>query len=37
MSGWIGGVRQGKAIALRFSSSIPQACQQRLRNAWHNA
>lgn len=35
-SGWIGGVTQGKSIALRFSSNIPYACQQRLRNVWHN-
>ena len=33
-SGWIGGVKRGKATALRFSNSIPRPCQQRLRNAW---
>jgi hypothetical protein len=33
-SGWIGGVKRGKAIALRFSGNIPPACQQRLRNIW---
>jgi hypothetical protein len=36
-SGWIGGVTQGKAIALRFSRSIPYAGQQRLRNVWFNS
>ncbi len=36
-SGWIGGVTQGKSIALRFSSNIPYACQQRLRNVWFNS
>jgi len=36
-SGWIGGVRQGKSIALRFSSNIPHGCQQRLRNIWFNS
>ena len=36
-SGWIGGVRQGKSIALRFSRNIPHGCQQRLRNVWFNA
>lgn len=35
-SGWIGGVKQGKAIALRFSRNIPPGCQQRLRNIWFN-
>ncbi len=33
-SGWIGGVRRGKSIALRFSANIPPQCQQRLRNMW---
>src|SRR4051812_49038329 len=33
-SGWIGGVKRGKTIALRFSASIPPGCQQRLRNIW---
>jgi Protein of unknown function (DUF3634) len=33
-SGWIGGVRRGKSVALRFSGNIPPACQQRLRNVW---
>jgi hypothetical protein len=37
MSGWVGGVKQGKAIALRFSRSIPPGCQQRLRNIWFSA
>jgi hypothetical protein len=37
ISGWIGGVRQGKAIALRFSRNIPYGCQQRLRNIWFNS
>ena|ERR1043166_5381807 len=35
-SGWIGGVMRGKTISLRFSRSIPGACQQRLRNVWIN-
>jgi hypothetical protein len=26
-AGWIGGVKQGKSIALRFSRSIPPGCQ----------
>ena len=33
-TGWIGGVKRGKSIALRFSSNIPPNCQQRLRNIW---
>jgi len=33
-SGWIGGVKRGKAIALKFSANIPPPCQQRLRNLW---
>ena len=33
-SGWIGGVKRGKSIALRFSGNIPPPCQQRLRNLW---
>lgn len=33
-SGWIGGVARGKSISLRFSSNIPAAVQQRLRNLW---
>ena len=36
-AGWIGGVEQGKSIALRFSRSIPPGCQQRLRNIWFSA
>src|SRR6516162_9578656 len=36
-SGWIGGVRQRKSIALRFSSNIPYGCQQRLRNICFNS
>jgi len=35
-SGWIGGVKRGKSIALRFSHRIPRGCQQRLRNIWVN-
>ena len=35
-SGWIGGVKRGKSIALRFSRNIPRGCQQRLRNIWFN-
>lgn len=33
-AGWIGGVKRGKAIALKFSRHFPPACQQRLRNVW---
>lgn len=33
-SGWIGGVRRGKSITLRFSGNIPPQCRQRLRNVW---
>jgi len=33
-SGWIGGVKRGKSVALRFSNNIPPNCQQRLRNIW---
>jgi hypothetical protein len=33
-SGWVGGVKRGKSIALRFSRKIPRGCQQRLRNIW---
>lgn len=32
--GWIGGVRQGQRIALRFSRQFPAGPQQRLRNDW---
>ena len=32
--GWIGGVRQGRRIALRFSRQFPPGPQQRLRNEW---
>jgi Protein of unknown function (DUF3634) len=35
-SGWIGGVKRGKPITLRFSRSIPPGCRQRLRNIWFN-
>ncbi len=34
--GWIAGVRQGKRTSLLFSSSLPKACQQQLRNLWTN-
>lgn len=34
VSGWIGGIKRGKTIALRFSSNFPANCQQRLRNVW---
>jgi hypothetical protein len=34
MRGWIGGVRQGRRVALRFSRHIPPGSQQRLRNEW---
>ncbi len=33
-TGWIGGVKRGKSIALKFSRDIPPTCQQRLRNIW---
>lgn len=33
-SGWIGGVKRGKQVALKFSRNIPANCQQRLRNIW---
>jgi len=33
-SGWVGGVKRGKATALKFSRQIPPHCQQRLRNIW---
>ena len=32
---WIGGVRHGHRISLRFSRHISPGTQQRLRNAWH--
>ncbi len=32
--GWIGGVRQGRRISLRFSRQFPPGLQQRLRNEW---
>jgi hypothetical protein len=32
--GWIGGVRRGRRIALRFSRQFPPGPQQRLRNEW---
>jgi hypothetical protein len=32
--GWVGGVMQGKRIALRFSHHFPRSAQQRLRNEW---
>jgi hypothetical protein len=32
--GWIGGVQQGRRIALRFSRQFPPGSQQRLRNEW---
>jgi hypothetical protein len=34
VSGWVGGVRRGKQVALAFSMGIPARCRQRLRNAW---
>jgi hypothetical protein len=33
-SGWIGGVKRGKSVALKFSRNMPANCQQRLRNIW---
>jgi len=32
--GWIGGVLQGRRIALRFSRHFPPGPRQRLRNEW---
>ena len=32
--GWVGGVRRGRWIALRFSGNFPPGLRQRLRNAW---
>jgi hypothetical protein len=32
--GWIGGVPQGRRVALRFSHHFPPGVQQRLRNEW---
>jgi hypothetical protein len=32
--GWIGGVPQGRRVALRFSRHFPPGAQQRLRNEW---
>jgi hypothetical protein len=34
VSGWIGGVRQGRRISLRFSRQFSPGLQQRLRNEW---
>jgi hypothetical protein len=33
-AGWVGGVKRGKGIALKFSRDVPPPCQQRLRNVW---
>jgi hypothetical protein len=33
-AGWVGGVKRGKAIALKFSRHFPPPCRQRLRNIW---
>ncbi|HEV3145657.1 MAG TPA: DUF3634 family protein [Gemmataceae bacterium] len=33
-AGWVGGVMQGKRVALRFSRQFPPGAQQRLRNEW---
>jgi hypothetical protein len=33
-TGWIGGVKRGASMALRFSRSFPPSSRQRLRNAW---
>jgi hypothetical protein len=35
--GWIGGVADGRRVALRFSRHFPSGLQQRLRNAWQAA
>jgi len=32
--GWVGGVRHGRQVALRFSRNFPPGLQQRLRNEW---
>ena len=37
VNGWIGGVRQGRRISLRFSRQFPPGLQQRLRNEWASA
>jgi hypothetical protein len=34
VQGWIGGVRQGRRTALRFSKEFPLGPQQMLRNEW---
>jgi hypothetical protein len=34
--GWIGGVQQGRRVALRFSRHFAPGPQQRLRNAWQS-
>jgi hypothetical protein len=37
IQGWIGGVRHGRRVALRFSRHFPPGSQQRLRNEWQTA
>ena len=32
--GWVGGVRIGRLVALRFSRHIPPGPRQQLRNEW---
>ncbi len=34
--GWIGGVRQGRRVALRFSRNFSPGLQQMVRNEWVN-
>jgi hypothetical protein len=34
VQGWIGGVRHGRRVALRFSRDFPPGPRQRLRNEW---
>jgi hypothetical protein len=35
--GWVGGVRQGRRTALRFSRHFSPGLRQRLRNEWQAA
>jgi hypothetical protein len=36
-AGTVTGVAHGQRIALRFSSGIPEACRQQLRNWWSHS
>jgi hypothetical protein len=33
--GWLGGLRRGKRVALRFSRDFTPGLQQRMRNQWN--